>query len=332
MSRLLKLSFRNAIWFSYTKNYNDSDRVIDIYGYKTDREDIPRYRNPITKYQISNMLHYLFGERPVPTHRDTSSAHKRIDYYMEMAENAFLKIDEIPIAVSKEDEKNNPPKNDEAKYRKELLSEYSKYPEEIMTLRKSVKNSWVKSVILTWEHIRYYINDNDKFDRYVKYLSNILNQDVRKVPYIHMITLVRELPLDTIREIYGYIKKMKKCDGLINIFGKFDKNNLNKMLDSDPSYAIRKGYSSNSKLFTDGCRLVNKNVTSVRSLSGCIVVPVTDEDVDRLRNVSTGCASLLDGGIVTIEGIISENDFMPYGYTRVGDISLELVKSFKKDK
>lgn len=331
MGKLLKLSFRNAIWFSDTKDYkmyNAKDRVFDIHGVTTDRMEIPRFRNPITKYQVSNILHYLFGERPVPTHRVTSSAHKRIDYYVELAENALLKIDEIPIVVDKEDEKSKPPKNDSAKYRKELLSEYSKYPEETMTLRKSVKNSWVKSVILTWEHIRYYINDDKKFDRYVKYLSNILNQDVRKVPYVNLIDLVREQPISIRLQIFEFVKSLGNSSGLSYAFGLLDNGELKL---SDASQCICRGYSSNSKLFTDGCRLVNKNVTSVRSLSGSIVVPVTDEDIDRLRNVSTGCATLLDGGLVNIEGIISENDFMSYGYTRVGDISLELVKSFKKD-
>jgi hypothetical protein len=73
-----------------------------------------------------------------------------------------------------------------------------------------------------------------------------------------------------------------------------------------------------------------KGIDTKINLSGSIIVPVNDEDIEKIKN-SKGCATLLDGGAVFIKGL--KNNVSVEGYTKVGDISMEKRQlPIKKEK
>jgi hypothetical protein len=77
--------------------------------------------------------------------------------------------------------------------------------------------------------------------------------------------------------------------------------------------------------------IIRLNIIDTKiNLSGSIIVPVNDEDIEKIRN-SKGCATLLDGGAVFIKGL--KNNVSVEGYTKVGDISMEKRQlPIKKEK
>ena len=71
----------------------------------------------------------------------------------------------------------------------------------------------------------------------------------------------------------------------------------------------------------------NFGVDKITRLSGSIIIPIDDLQLERIRNGS-GAARLLDGGIVLIESVTNErymsSDALD-GYTKLSDISTEVI-------
>lgn len=282
--KYLILNFRNAKLFrKYNKdgvNFTCKDYVFDNNEkWKQKKRDFfPSFIEPITVHQISNMLHVLFNERPVPSFRTVY--YPRNDYYFNMAQNSFLKID-------------TPKKENGDFYR------------EIMHVKKAVPNAWSKTPCINWEIIRRYIDDKEKFDVIISELNRIFNQDVLKIPVITLFDMVQELSENLRLNFYEIIKAQKRIDGLIYCFGRYKNGEFQK---PDISNVTNKKNKT--------ARLVNSGLEKVTVLSGQILVPVTEDDIKRLETISKGCATILDGGIVWIdsvkhENVISDEDFIP---------------------
>lgn len=91
MSKFLILDFKNAGLFR--TNRDTKDKIIINDGKvcrKYERSIEDEFDEPITVHQISNLLHVLFGERPVPKNKPV--CYNMIDHYFKMASNSFLKI------------------------------------------------------------------------------------------------------------------------------------------------------------------------------------------------------------------------------------------------
>lgn len=77
MNKYLELSFENAGLIVSDNGRNVSNRFVE----------------PITIFQVSNVIHKLFGERPVPTFRQSNIP--IIGYLYNKASESYLKIDNI---------------------------------------------------------------------------------------------------------------------------------------------------------------------------------------------------------------------------------------------
>ena len=90
----LRLKFRNAKLFRTNRKTKDKCFILSDYNKKkfdsVKRSEFKEYIEPITKYQISNMLHILLGERPVPKNRPVP--YSTFSYIDEIANNSFIKI------------------------------------------------------------------------------------------------------------------------------------------------------------------------------------------------------------------------------------------------
>lgn len=64
-----------------------------------------------------------------------------------------------------------------------------------------------------------------------------------------------------------------------------------------------------------------RGVDKIAKLEGQILVPVSDEDLEKLRN-NKGTATILDGGLVYIKDVVDSNFINPerMGFTKLIDI------------
>lgn len=289
-------------------NYGYKDFIVDVDGLedgtknKIERDTLPTFKEPLTVYQISNVLHVLFGERPVPSLR--KSNYSRNEYLFEKARNSYLRINTIK-------------------------DQFGRFPREKFRVKKSVKNSWVREITITWEMIKYYINDNEKYNIYLKFLEEILGFYPMSMTYEKLIDYVRELPLETSRKIFDIIKDLKGCDGLCYGFGLYLKNNIFSIGKIDKSVLVRRYYTNKTELFMTTLRLINFGVEDIAKINGFILVPITNEDITTLKENSTGTAKILDGGLVWIRGIFSGDDIDVTEYTLLDEISTEMVAPIK---
>ncbi len=57
---ILTLDFKNAGWF-YNQKFDDKDFVFDLNGQTNRKSFNKKYKEPITVYQISNVLHMYYS-------------------------------------------------------------------------------------------------------------------------------------------------------------------------------------------------------------------------------------------------------------------------------
>lgn len=379
MSEYLKLGFRDAKLFTKFKyidkktgkvvsKYDMSDKDVLRCEYKAngDIKPIKRADNckvfiePITSQQISNMLHCLFGERPVPMNRKVF--YEQDPEFVKMANESYLKI-YTPSKLSKFGDKI--------------------YPVEMIHLKKSQWNAWDKTCLLSWERIRRYLGNDETFETVITLMSCVLNRDCLKETPSNLraeiiknttddkFKLIEFLNTNNITPLYNYfvydaayissfedIEKLvadksiyadlvSKIETITNAtYGAMSLPDTRKLVIKDKTIKTElmdllynKDYSMLSFFFSKGdteIADINKkksNLTAktvikgpsknMNNLNGEILVPITPEQKDRLRH-SKGTATLLDGGLVSILDIIREDDIDDDSELRlVGDISLE---------
>lgn len=253
------------------------------------RDEVPSFIEPITVHQVSNMLHVLFNERPVPSLR--VSNYKRIEYYFNKANESYIKIDTPKIL-------NN------------ALTDVMDYYGESCTLRKALSNSWNPSVTVSWEIAKRYVGDEDKFNQVVELLNTVTGVDVRSLSFVSVRDLVQNLDIESSKLLDSKIVAMGGIGGMVDYFGTFDSK----------SNKYRKPSDSRMTSKPETAIMVNTGIDKVIKLSGKILIPVNDDDIIKLRS-SKGCATILDGGMVTIVGIVNANDLSIDGFTAVNEIS-----------
>lgn len=309
MNKYLILNFKSAKLFR-KKNVNLNKKCKDISytsynNTNTDRKDIEPFVEDITVHQISNMLHVLFNERPVPSMRKVF--YKRNEDIFNLAQESYLKID-TPV-FKRENKKEK--------------SEYFDFYNEFIQTKKAKWNSF-SIVALNWKIVEEYISDLNKFDMFVNYLNNILDMNVTSLPFMKIIEMVQDLHKDERLKIYEVIKNMKKIDGLIYVFGQFKDGKFGKI---DPS-KITSAPGRSYKTITNG-------VDKYSSLNGQIIIPINNEMIEILENNSKGCATILDGGFVWIDSIKNANNIPNLddeysGFIKVCNISDERMKFLKE--
>jgi len=152
--KYLFLSFKNAGLFR--ESSRSRDRILEGKT-STPRSGGLQYVAPITGHQVSNMLHVLVGERPVPSLRKTSlTVNKEI---FDLANKGYLKITTPKVKMGDRD---------------------PIYPENIIKTAKSVSDSTRKpDAHVYWERIRKLIGDELNYS-FITLLTELLGSNVRR--------------------------------------------------------------------------------------------------------------------------------------------------------
>ena len=183
--------------------------------------------------------------------------------------------------------------------------ERGNYYRQVIQTKKALHNAWSPEGPIYWERVNQYIGD--LFDYFVAMLNKIFETDVQKLKFIEVVAMIRSNKTD---------------DRIINLFDFLKSRKLSKIYDyifNDVPSALNA--STNLKV-----RLtVTNGLDKVTKLDGKILVPVSDEDIEKIRS-NKGCATILDGGLILIKGVKLNNLISIHGYTPVKEISLEVKK------
>ena len=276
VTKYLVLNFTNAGLFR--KNRDTKDKIYD-HGSVRERKNEFEFVEPITVFQISNMLHVLFGQRPVPSHRYVP--YKPIDYIVEKAKSSYLRID-----TYKHQGKNK-----------------SDYYAETIQLNKSSWNSWNPVSYMNWNRVKLFLED-ELFEKFVGVTSDVLGYNVLEKPFNDLSATLRNTT-------------DARLDNLFAELNSSGKGPMYKSIYADKS-TDKSAINANSRVAITNLRGLDKIIR----LKGQILVPVNNDDIEKIGRAS-GCATLLDGGLVSIVGIKSANMTSVDGFTKVGEISLE---------
>lgn len=297
MSKYLILNFKDAKLFRKDRvSDNKKCKDISYTSYNstiTKRKDIEPFVEPITVHQISNMLHVLFNERPVPSNRKVF--YNRNDVYFNAAKNSYIRID-TPKFYNK-------------------LLEKDVYHMEFIQTNKALHNAWSMMVTLNWRMVQDYIDNSEKFNTFVTDLNLCLGFDAKTKPFTNIICYIQNVETNRRLEFYNKISNLGECGALIYVFGRYKNGGFEQPKPSTMT-------STPNRL----ARTTVNGVDKFASLHGQILVPVTDEMIDILNTNSKGSATLLDGGIIWIDSIKNDTTISVDEFTKVSDISDERMK------
>ena len=167
-----------------------------------------------------------------------------------------------------------------------------------MTIRKAVEDSWSTlkyPLILNgeiqnvegevyWEKLRKFL-EAELYEQFITLMNGLLKCDVRKQYTCKELVELINLKYLTSPEILNFLKC---CE---------DKGKT-------PFIRLVKGEkdSSLNKLRNRTAVMTPSGVDKIVQLSGIIYVQITFEDLEKIR-MSSGCATILDGGLVWIDFI-----------------------------
>jgi hypothetical protein len=243
-----------------------------------------QFSQPITVHQISNLIHVLFNERPVPSHRECF--YPKIDYLFEKAKDSFLKYTDCVG-------------NDGLIKTTNKVKGEDQYITEKTKVSKAVWNSWNPSPQINWDIVKLYLGSQENIDWFFGEIIDLLGVN----PLSYNVEKIR-ISLLT-----------KNLDKLFNGLTKIERSGLIRYIrDNQGQHIINVEKRYNLT--------VNSGIDNVVILNGEILVPINDEDIEKLK-LSKGCATILDGGYVWIDSVKSAHEITSDGYEKVGDISTE---------
>lgn len=304
--KFLDLRFKDAKLFKTDKNTKDLIVDYSITRIKSGalRNSNTRstltdknFKNPITALQVANVLRVIFGERPSPSKRTTIiPADKK---FLDMARNSYLKYDTVKSYNKKKDEY-------------EFITEFS----QTNKLPGLTADSWMKGITPTWLQVKarcevYSKKSNeDEFGWLIGRLTEIFDVDPLSMSFLDFIEL-RKKSKNTFFEKFGELQK--RLPAMYYVFN----YSYNEMTNIKGSVSL--------------INLVNlKGIeTKMTVLNGKILVPVSDEDLEKIRDYGQNHATILDGGLLYINGIIDANSITPSevdGMFELNQISEELCE------
>jgi len=277
------VKFKNARIFGDPRR--SSDKMISG-RMKIDRSIAPRINIPegsLDTRHVSNLLHVLAGERPVPTLR--KSCMQKDQQIYDLAKESLVKVDEVSGGETK-------------------------------TIRKAVKDSW--NTVLLWYHLngkdvkikggliyhdrmRRYLGD-DLYERFMRVLKEISGcSDPR-----------RDFSAHKAIEYLNAHNQDKRVVSLIAQCRALHRTSFANLLEPNGnigSIDIHQG-KSDSKINT---LVVNCGIEEVKIISGTIFVPINSMAIlDRFKN-GGGVATFLEGGFAYIEGVDDWSEDLTYG-------------------
>jgi hypothetical protein len=281
MNKYLELSFKNAGLIITDNKTNGGKQTKDklpySLNYDNSRNVSDRFDEPITIYQISNVIHKLFGERPVPTFR--YSKIPIIEYLYNKALESYLKIDNV-------------------------LDQNGNFIKETFMTNKGVYNAYSPTFTIDWFKIKRMLND----DAYVDFLSLIKD-------------LYNEIP-QSFNDLVDMIKN--------------DENNYNKVIKffSDRKLTIFtyifKNQGNSINKIPSIQRTINYGKDYISIFKGNIYIPINEDDIEKIKN-GPGTSTILDGGLVKIEGILNEEDLPDDMGIKVSEISTKQLKDLENE-
>jgi hypothetical protein len=203
--KYIKLEFCNAKLFTKdikTKDFvanldlNSKGKIIFTHSRRAD-EKISSFREPVTVHQISNALHTLIGERPIPSFRKTF--YKRNEDVFNLALSSFINIDSPTIKVKRKGE------------------DFVEFIPELIKLDKSVWNSWAKPKNIHWFKIKKYMNEH--FDEFVELMNQALGYNVLSKPFESIAGLSKTN--ENLSAVIDFLLEKKKTP-IINFLNKDD--------------------------------------------------------------------------------------------------------------
>lgn len=280
--KALIVKFKNARIFSYPRY--SSDKMISGRT-KIKRRFAPRINIPdgtLDFRHVSNLLHVLAGERPVPTLR--KSCMQKDQQICDLARESLVKVDEIS--------------RDETK-----------------TVRKAVKDSW--NTVTLWYHLN---GKNVRIkggliyhDRLRRYLGNDLYE--RLLYVLKDVSGCSDPRCDfSAHEAIEYLNAHNHDQRVVSLISQCrirQRSAIANLLEPNGNIAsidIHQG---------TGCKLntlvVNSGVEKVRTIFGTIYVPIESEAmIERFRR-GGGVATLLEGGFAYIEGVDDWSEDLTFG-------------------
>lgn len=272
--QFLVLGFRNAGFFKLHRGVKDF--VSDIDG-KRKRVETSAYEEPINVHHISNVLHVLFNERPVPSLRKVSF--QRVEHYYNMALNSYLRIDSI-------------------KYKRGDKEYY--IPEKIQT-KKSVYNAHSTEEVMYWARLKKAVGE-DLYAEFLTIMYSLFGSNIVKNKTLEEVIIDLNLNFKNNKQLLAFYNKLKQ-DGKTSVFDYLtNKSRTNINAARSVKLTINNGFEEITKLF------------------GRIVISLEEKDIENLQN-SSGVATILDGGLVYIVGLIPSNKINLSSFTPVKEIS-----------
>lgn len=296
----LKLKFRDAkLYRGYkTKNkifYTDNINKKGKFNYLSkDSSDSNCYLYPINKYQIYNVLSILFGNRPISTkyllldletENDLFSVSKHrnsfIDKYIwDKANNSYIdkKFNDLDCYFIGN--------YLNAEFKLTDKSQFDSYPKKIIPTKEIFENFCGSHISKIKELINEIINNSYDIFNMTEIQQKIANSDKNE----KMFEYLENNKMLVLRNYYlSKVDINEANDGFIYLAKYKNWNNI-------PSY--KHSLHTNNSGVDD----------MVFSFDGSIYVPINDSDVNTLNEKSKLFAKILDGGLVSIDGIISDDD------------------------
>lgn len=166
--KYIKLSFTNAKYFPKNTRTKDiiANATMSRGKFKFEHSnrssnELSSFREPITVHQISNMLHTLVGERPIPSFRKVF--YKADESIFAIANRSFLRI------------------NSPMQKRNVGGENVYKFISETTALAKSKYNSNSKPNIIHWFKIEKFMEEH--FKEFVERINSIAGYDVTEEPF-----------------------------------------------------------------------------------------------------------------------------------------------------
>lgn len=288
MNKYLELSFENAGLIITVNKTNGGKQTKDKLPYSLNHDNSrnvgDRFVEPITIFQVSNVIHTLFGERPVPTFR--CSKIPIIEYLYNKALESYLKIDNV-------------------------LDQNGNFIKETFMTNKSVHNAYSPTFTIDWFKIKKMLfNINYNNNAYVDFLSlikDLYNETPQTISFNDLVDMIKN-------DVNNYNKVIKFfSDRKLKTF-KYIFENQGNSINKIPSIQ----------------RTINYGIDYKSIFEGKIYVPINEDDIEKIKN-GPGISTILDGGIVQIEGILNEEDLPNDIGRKVSEIPTKQLKDLENE-
>lgn len=306
MEKALILRFRDArVWCGDNKKDKNNDKTKDKYfyniqkiraGYEYEKISYSFSRVPLGTLHyctISNALHVLAGERPVP-HRYSShnfmklrqNYYHTISYIEDLAKRSYVNID-TPIV-------GNGYTKEISAVRKAIDNCYEPFS---CTIKVGSKDVVLSGAVPDWHTIASHLSCNGLFTELHSILNELCGGECLNESFISMMEKFGEHP-----RIKKFSEKCKENKRSVFHYlicpEKYISQGKSK---PDPrNFVVHSGHEKDNGLKV--ARLVVRGIKYAHVLSGRIVVPVTNELIKKISN-GPGFSTLLEGGTAHIENI-----------------------------